>query len=111
MVLKLLGYGWAGYISSGWNIFDCFVTLVTIAGIGAELFGISFVFIIMLRPLRLLRLFKMKKSFRDVFGTCLMLLPRMLQACGVLLIVYYFYAIIGMELFAKYNMKNNPLVL
>ena len=48
---------------------------------------------------RLLTLFRMKRRFRDVFGTAVILYPRLVSAMIVLLLTYYFFAIIGMECF------------
>lgn len=55
---------------------------------------------------RLLRLFRMRKRYRDVFQTLLILLPRISSAIIVIIITYYFFAIIGMEVFSQYDMKN-----
>jgi len=52
------------------------------------------------------RLFKMKKRFRDVFGTFVILLPRLYSAVIVLVFVYYFYGIIGIELFHSFELRN-----
>ena len=48
---------------------------------------------------RLLTLFRMKRRFRDVFGTAVILYPRLVSAMIVLMLTYYFFAIIGMECF------------
>ncbi|KAK7069934.1 Two pore calcium channel protein 1 [Halocaridina rubra] len=50
--LKMIGLGLMDYFSSGWNIYDFFVTLLAIAGIIAEQFSSSFFYIVILRPLR-----------------------------------------------------------
>ncbi|XP_067137462.1 two pore calcium channel protein 1-like [Centruroides vittatus] len=105
-LLKMLGLGLYSYFRSGWNIYDFFVTIAGLAGLIAEEFDCPFVFVIILRPLRLLRLFKLKRRYRDVLGTLFIILPRFLSVALVLVVVYYFFAIIGMELFSNYNMKN-----
>ncbi|XP_076345676.1 two pore calcium channel protein 1-like isoform X2 [Tachypleus tridentatus] len=51
-------------------------------------------------------LFKMNRRYRDVLGTVFIVLPRFGSVALVLLIVYYFFAIIGMELFSDFNMTN-----
>lgn len=48
----------------------------------------------------------MKKRFRDVFGTAVILMPRLISAANVLLLIYYFFAIIGMECFGGMDLKN-----
>ena len=55
---------------------------------------------------RLLTLFRMKKRFRDVFGTTVILMPRLFSAVVVLLLLYYFFAIIGMECFHGLKLKD-----
>lgn len=58
-----------------------------------------FYFIVVLRPLQLLRLFKLKKRYRNVLDTMFELLPRMASLGLTLLILYYSFAIVGMEFF------------
>ncbi|XP_042890953.1 two pore calcium channel protein 1-like [Penaeus japonicus] len=105
-ILKMIGVGVAAYFHLGWNIYDFLVTLLAIIGIIAERFSSSFFYVVILRPLRLLRLFRMRKRYRDVFQTLVILLPRVMSAIVVIIITYYFFAIIGMELFSQYDMKN-----
>ncbi|XP_056633174.1 two pore calcium channel protein 1-like isoform X1 [Diorhabda sublineata] len=105
-ILKIIGLGWSEYISSGWNIFDLSVTLL--AFFGAVLLSMipSLTVVVILRPLRLLRLFKLKKRYRDIFGTLVLLSPLMWSTGIVMMVMYYFFAIIGMELFSPYHLKN-----
>ncbi|XP_038058978.1 two pore calcium channel protein 1-like [Patiria miniata] len=105
ILLKIVGLGVSGYISSGWNIFDFAVTVIALLGMTIESVSSAFYFVI-LRPIRLLRLFKIKKRYRDVFGTFYVLLGRMLSVGIVIIVMYYFYAIIGMELFTDVKLKN-----
>ncbi|ESO09870.1 hypothetical protein HELRODRAFT_167688 [Helobdella robusta] len=109
MVMKWIVLGIREYCASGWNIFDCVVTLVSIIGIIMEAVLFSglgndkLYIVVILRPLRIIRLFKMKKSFRDIFGALFILLPRMTSLAIAMLLLYYTFAIIGMELFAQYT--------
>merc|ERR1712106_479095 len=80
MILKLIGLGIPKYFSSPWNIFDCVITLLGIISVVLTELSIQSYYIMILRPLRLLRLFKVKKRFRDVFGTFIILLPRLNSA-------------------------------
>ncbi|KAK7873151.1 hypothetical protein R5R35_006372 [Gryllus longicercus] len=105
-LLKIVGLGIMQYFSSGWNIYDFTVTLAALLGVVILYFVPSFVYVVVLRPLRLLRLFKLKKRYRDVFGTLVLLTPLMCSTAIVMLVLYYFFAIVGMELFAGYNMRN-----
>ncbi|GAB6028669.1 hypothetical protein CHUAL_004495 [Chamberlinius hualienensis] len=104
--LKILGIGFDDYFSSGWNVFDFMVMLISAAGIVGEYFGIPFFYVVALRPLSLLSVFQMKRRYRDVFGTLFILLPRLISTSIVVIILYYFFAVIGMELFASYDLRN-----
>ena len=93
--------------SSGWHLFDL---LATISFVLSILF-VQFVknwdeLLTFIRPLRLIRLFKLKKRYRDVFGTLFILVGPMSSAASVILLLYYFFAIVGMELFSSVQLKN-----
>ncbi|XP_034946569.1 two pore calcium channel protein 1-like isoform X2 [Chelonus insularis] len=103
---KVLGLGMRRYLSSGWNLFDLGASVTSIiAGCCLLLFPKAYFFVIF-RPLRLLRIFKIKKRYRDVFGTLVILSPLMCSTAIVMLILYYFFAIIGMEMFSGHDMRN-----
>ncbi|XP_066600553.1 two pore calcium channel protein 1-like [Prorops nasuta] len=105
-IIKFLSLGTKHYLSSGWNLFDLVASIMTlIAAFFLNLFP-SATFLVFIRPLRLLRLFKIKKRYRDVFGTLVILSPLMMSTAIVMLVLYYFFAIIGMELFAGHDMRN-----
>ena len=106
--LKLLGLGFARYFASYWNLFDFVVTVLGIISLILNYLDVPIYYVIILRPLRLITLFRMKKRFRDVFGTAVILMPRLTSAAIVLLLTYYFFGIIGMECFAgaKHKLKN-----
>jgi two pore calcium channel protein 1 len=105
-LLRVVGLGWTEYISSGWNFFDLSVTLVALIGSLLLLVRPNLTVVVILRPLRLLRLFKLKKRYRDIFGTLVLLSPLMWSTAIVMMVMYYFFAIIGMELFSKYDLRN-----
>lgn len=96
MCLKLLTWGYIRVFSSGWHVFDLISSIVFIFTIILVQFIPAWDEILtFIRPLRLLRLFKLKKRYRDVFGTVFILIPPMSSAAMVILILYYFFAIIG----------------
>lgn len=105
-VLRIIGLGWTEYISSGWNFFDLSVTLLALSGSLMLLAKPALTVVVILRPLRLLRLFKLKKRYRDIFGTMVLLSPLMWSTAIVMMVMYYFFAIIGMELFSEYDLRN-----
>ncbi|KAK4010715.1 two pore calcium channel protein 1 [Daphnia magna] len=103
--LKMFGMGFHVYFSSGWNCFDFAVTGVSLIGLAAEILG-QWSFLVVARHSRILRVFKLRKRYRDVFGTIFILGQRLLCAGIVFLILYYAYSIVGMELFAEYDLTN-----
>uniref|UniRef100_A0A4W3HT59 Two pore segment channel 1 n=1 Tax=Callorhinchus milii TaxID=7868 RepID=A0A4W3HT59_CALMI len=107
MLLKISGLGPSEYFTSGWNLFDFLVTILAFVGIIVLAFDMEpFYFIVVLRPLQLLRLFKIKRRYRDVLDTMFELLPRMASLGLTLLIFYYSFAIVGMEFFDNVLYKN-----
>ncbi|XP_038214819.1 two pore calcium channel protein 1-like isoform X2 [Zerene cesonia] len=104
--LRIMASGLAVYLESGWNVFDLSVTLLALMGAVLLTIAPKLFIVVMFRPLRLMRLYKLKKRYRDVFGTLVLLSPLMSSAGCVMLVMYYFFAIVGMELFAGYNLRN-----
>ncbi|CAL8327189.1 unnamed protein product [Arctogadus glacialis] len=107
VLLKVAGLGPMAYISSGWNLFDFSVTVFAFLGLIALAFDMEpFYFIVVLRPLQLLRLFKIKQRYRNVLDTMFELFPRMASLGLTLIIFYYSFAIVGMEFFADVIYPN-----
>lgn len=101
-----MGKGPAAYFTSGWDLFDFLVTVISVTGLLGEFFNDEFYFVIVLRPFTLLRLFKMKTRYRDVLGTLFVLFTRLVSLAIVIILVYYVYAIIGMEIFLNTDLRN-----
>lgn len=107
VLLKITGLGPLAYFSSGWNLFDFSVTVIAFLGLIALAFHMEpFYFVVVLRPLQLLRLFKIKQRFRNVLDTMFELFPRMASLGLTLIIFYYSFAIVGMEFFAEVVYPN-----
>jgi len=51
-LIRIISFGWAEYISSGWNTFDLSVTLLAIFGSFLLLISPGFTVVVILRPLR-----------------------------------------------------------
>lgn len=107
LFMKVAGLGPLEYLSSGWNLFDFSVTTFAFLGLLALTLNMEpFYFIVVLRPLQLLRLFKLKKRYRNVLDTMFELLPRMASLGLTLLTFYYSFAIVGMEFFSGRLYRN-----
>lgn len=107
LVLKLIGLGFTIFFSFGWNIFDFIITLVAFGGVITSSHGVPFSFLFILRCLRVLKLFELKKRYKDIMGTFMFILLKRFGSMSLaVLILYYFYAIIGMELFSNYDLMD-----
>lgn len=106
--LKLIGFGLVPYFKSFWNRFDFAITCLAV--IGLTFFGASelpFNFVFVLRSIRLLELLQRKRRFKDIMGDFIMIIvKRFVNLSIVVLIVYYMFAILAMELFSSYNLQN-----
>ncbi|XP_078337926.1 two pore channel protein 1-like [Crassostrea virginica] len=104
--IKILAKGPYEYFTTGWDVFDFLVTVTSVIGLLGEYFNDSFFYITVLRPFRLLRLFKVKRSYRDVLGTLFVLFSRLISLVVVIILVYYFFAIVAMECFLYVDLRN-----
>jgi len=114
MSAKMFLMGLKSYFASYKNVFDATITVVgLIASVLSEfnLVGNKFVRVIMiLRSLRLLRLFSRMKKFRMIFATLVQLIPIFTALLGVLVFQYYFFGLIGIRLFGGLLNTQNPIL-
>lgn len=103
---KMLALGTSHYFKSAWNTFDFCAAVLPVYGFLSLLVWPEFYYVVIFRPLKIFRLFKIKKRYRDIIGTVALLSPLIKSALTVMLVVYYFFAIIGMELFGGYDMRD-----
>ncbi|XP_065831540.1 two pore channel protein 1-like [Oscarella lobularis] len=104
LALKVFGQGPKLFFHDFWNWFDLAIVVVSIVGEVGEAVSddgkgnglSSFVY---LRPLRLIRLFALRKRYRDILFALWVVMPRMGYMLLLLFSIYYFFAIIGMEVF------------
>ncbi|KAL8602648.1 hypothetical protein ACOMHN_029970 [Nucella lapillus] len=107
---KILAMAPARYFKDGWNIFDFFIVVLSLAELGFKgLPGLS-----VLRAFRLLRVFKLAKSW-PTLNMLISIVARTVSAIGnlviVLWIVVFIFAVMGQQLFGEYyqNFKNETL--
>lgn len=107
MILKLIGLG-SEYFYSNWNIFDMMIVALTNIGlilswIGVE-GGILSTTITVVRAVRILRMFRLIKSsqsIRLILDTLGHILPQINTVLGLLLLLIFIYAALGMHLFSS----------
>ena len=104
-ILKLLGLG-KKYFHDPWNIFDFLIVLGSSVFISLKLlFNITILRGMQqefraLRIGRILGLFRNLRSLRIIYSTFIISLGPLLNVGGIMLILLYIYAVIGMNQFA-----------
>ena len=101
-ILKIYGIGLYRYMQRGWNQFDFFLVVTSYIGllIGPSMGSITSLLRIV-RTARLFRLIKMSKGLTALFQTLLVALPQVTNVMTLLLLAFFIFAVIGMNLFAS----------
>jgi voltage-dependent calcium channel L type alpha-1D len=87
------------YFASSWNRLDFFIVVVSIVGLAFPVGGVAKVF----RVLRIARIFKVIKNahrLRVLLKTLLISLPAVINILGLLVVVFFVYATLGVAFFA-----------
>ncbi|MBN3271579.1 SC4AA protein, partial [Polyodon spathula] len=100
MVFKLIALDPYYYFQTGWNIFDSIIVTLSLVELGlADVEGLS-----VLRSFRLLRVFKLAKSW-PTLNMLIKIIGNSVGALGnltlVLAIIVFIFAVVGMQLFGK----------
>ncbi|TSP09134.1 Sodium channel protein type 1 subunit alpha [Bagarius yarrelli] len=100
MVMKLIALDPYYYFQQGWNIFDGIIVCLSLMELGlSNVEGLS-----VLRSFRLLRVFKLAKSW-PTLNTLIKIIGNSVGALGnltfVLAIIVFIFAVVGMQLFGK----------
>ena len=103
MVLKLIALGVREYFKSYWNILDF---VIAWAGPSMEILRKAKVIkkqtlVMAARSVKLLTLFKVRKTFREVFETLALMAPRILTVSIFTFLVFFFFGTLGVELFKE----------
>ncbi|XP_052563404.1 sodium channel protein para isoform X47 [Culex pipiens pallens] len=103
--MKLIAMSPKWYFQEGWNIFDFIIVALSLLELGLEgVQGLS-----VLRSFRLLRVFKLAKSW-PTLNLLISIMGRTMGALGnltfVLCIIIFIFAVMGMQLFGKNYIDN-----
>uniref|UniRef100_A0A8D0D7N2 Sodium channel protein n=1 Tax=Sander lucioperca TaxID=283035 RepID=A0A8D0D7N2_SANLU len=105
MVLKIIALDPYYYFQERWNIFDAIIVSLSLMELCLEKVGGMAV----LRSFRLLRVFKLAKSW-PTLNTLIKIIGNSVGALGnltlVLAIIVFIFAVVGMQLFGKYYKEN-----
>jgi len=118
LVLKMYTHGPVQFFKVFWNVFDFIVIL---AALGALIYESELQssddtkertldFILVLRVLRLVRLMNSLPQFQTTLTTIVNIIPSITTYGAVVFVIFYMYAIIGMEIFSDlitYNDNDN----
>ncbi|XP_042204470.1 sodium channel protein para-like isoform X6 [Homarus americanus] len=103
--LKIIAMNPKYYLQEGWNIFDFIIVFLSLLELGlANVSGLS-----VLRSFRLLRVFKLAKSW-PTLNLLISIMGKTVGALGnltfVLCIIIFIFAVMGMQLFGKNYTEN-----
>jgi hypothetical protein len=106
--IKIVALGWSAYYSDAWNRFDFLLVFATDAGtiwmtaLNSQSSASSAITVARaMRIMRVLRLVKSATGLRATTNTLLMALPAMCNVVGLLFLMYFVYAVVGMQLFGR----------
>ena len=106
ILLKIYAFGFAMFISKYWNMFDTviigaafiFNIVDNVRGDNEDAYIMLDVLLI-LRVLRIIKIFHGINSFKMILNTIFHILPSLFTYVGVLFVFIYIFAIVGMEAF------------
>ncbi|NXN07882.1 SCN5A protein, partial [Indicator maculatus] len=105
MIFKIIALDPYYYFQQGWNIFDSIIVILSLMELGLSSMGNLSV----LRSFRLLRVFKLAKSW-PTLNTLIKIIGNSVGALGnltlVLAIIVFIFAVVGMQLFGKSYLDN-----
>ncbi|KYO46978.1 hypothetical protein Y1Q_0014532 [Alligator mississippiensis] len=105
MIFKIIALDPYYYFQQGWNIFDSIIVSLSLMELGLSSMGNLSV----LRSFRLLRVFKLAKSW-PTLNTLIKIIGNSVGALGnltlVLAIIVFIFAVVGMQLFGKMYLDN-----
>jgi len=111
MIIKMVGLTWRGYFEHAFNIFDCVIVVLSVIDLVLDytLDASTVSALTALRGFRLLRVFKLAKSwskFHMVLKTVSSSLKEVSSFSILLFLFIYIYTLLGLELFAYYAKFN-----
>ena len=86
------------YWESGWNRFDLCITVFATGTLFVDTF-LNLPVTVFFRQIRLFRLFEILPNFRKIFELSMELVPQLANFFTALVLVYYSFAIVGIEIF------------
>uniref|UniRef100_A0A672ID19 Calcium channel, voltage-dependent, R type, alpha 1E subunit b n=1 Tax=Salarias fasciatus TaxID=181472 RepID=A0A672ID19_SALFA len=102
-ILKIMAFGFVNYFRDTWNIFDFITVLGSITEISVNTINMSF--LKLFRTARLIKLLRQGYTIRILLWTFVQSFKALPYVCLLILMLFFIYAIIGMQVFG--NIKLN----
>jgi len=115
MLLKVFGLGVRQYWFNNWNKFDAVIVVLSIVDIvvsatGRTTIGINFTLLRVFRVARIVKLVKKDKGLLSLFQTVLASLPSLANVGSLLGLLFFMYAIVGMNLYSDVARDDEHLM-
>jgi hypothetical protein len=104
MAFKLFGWGFVKYVTDAWSQFDATVVILSWVAIIADLGSVQA--IRAMRAFRIVLVLKGAKGIRSLFQTLILSVAPALNITVLLLLLYAFYAVLGMQLWGNAPMQD-----
>uniref|UniRef100_UPI00358ED82E voltage-dependent N-type calcium channel subunit alpha-1B-like n=1 Tax=Myxine glutinosa TaxID=7769 RepID=UPI00358ED82E len=108
-VLKVIAYGIPGYLRDSWNVFDLVTVLGSLTDIIAMELKVNIVnlsFLRLFRAARLVKLLRRGYTIRVLLWTFVQSLKALPYVCLLIAMLFFIYAIIGMQLFGNIELSD-----
>ncbi|XP_051767890.1 calcium channel, voltage-dependent, P/Q type, alpha 1A subunit, b isoform X16 [Ctenopharyngodon idella] len=112
-VLKIIAFGAQNYFRDAWNIFDFVSVIGSITDILVTELGDSFInlsFLRLFRAARLIKLLRQGETIRILLWTFVQSFKALPYVCLLIAILFFIYAIIGMQLFGNLKLDDETAV-
>ncbi|XP_022649428.1 muscle calcium channel subunit alpha-1-like isoform X5 [Varroa destructor] len=111
-VLKLMAFRFKNYFSDAWNVFDFIIVLGSLIDIvysdpGSNKNLISINFFRLFRVMRLVKLLSRGEGIRTLLWTFIKSFQALPYVALLIVMLFFIYAVIGMQLFGKIGLSNN----
>ena len=111
-ILKIYALNPKGYFREGWNMFDFVVVVATLAGYAIKIVtGLSIgSMATVVRGFRIARLFRLIRGapkLRELVNTIILTLPALGNISGVLAMLFFIYAVMGVQLFSSVKLGES----
>jgi two pore calcium channel protein 1 len=118
LILKFIAQGPLAYVKKKWNLYDSFIVIASVVGLileSAHITQLKPTVLIagmrILRILRFIRYFSISDRLRLILDTFFEVFPTTLSQITIVIVWYYAYGVLGMDIFAGKLVRGNPALV